>query len=194
MANEVLIKTGTAIIWANTGEHAPGSTAKNNLGARTVQIDLAPGGAGLPSGDYQQGAKADFGATRARLWEATGAFEPVSAPTAGGVIALYIGWSASATAGQDNPGFLTGADANYNGYGAAAVDATECISQLEFIGSFNVSADAAIQVGNFWTPRGVFIPRHRYGSIVVRNNTSVAFAGDAIEMSVRLSPIIDEIQ
>lgn len=170
---------GTAIILADTTDHSPAT--KNNLGTRTDQIDLTS----LASGSYRQSAKVDFGATRGVVWVADGAIEPVSAPTAGGEIELYIGWSASATAGQDNPGNLSGSDGAYVGYGAAATDATECINQLDRIGSFPMSADAAIQVGRF----GVFLPKKRYGIIVVRNRLSVNLAGDAVEMSIRLAPL-----
>lgn len=188
MANEVLIKSGTAIILADTTDHSP--AASNNLGTRTDQIDLTS----LAAGAYRQSAKFDFGATRAKLWKASGAFEWSVAPTAGGHIMVYLGLSQSATAGTANPGNLSGSDAAYVGYGAAASDAEECISQLELIGVFAVSNDADVQVGNFWTPNQLFVPAERYGIVVVKNDTDQALIADAVEMSIRLSPVIDEIQ
>lgn len=179
---DVIVSTGTAIIVADSTDHSP--AAGSNLGTRTDQIDLTS----LAAGAYRQCTKLDFGATRAKWWEATAAIEWSSAPTAGGVIRLFIGWSHSATAGTGNPGNLSGADGAYVGYGAAATDADECITQLDFVGSFAVSNDADIQIGHL----GLLLPVHRYGTIVIQNDSDAALIADAVEMSVRLSPVQDE--
>jgi len=184
MANESLIKTGTSIILADTTDHAP--AAGNNLGTRTDQIDLTS----TIAGGYKQSTKFNLGATRAAMWAVTGAFEYSVAPTAGGTVKVWIGFSHSATAGTGNPGNLAGADGDYYGYGVAAGDADEAINQLIFIGSIPVSNDADIHIGHL----GVFIPEQQYGMIVVQNDASQAFIADAVEMSVRLTPVTDEIQ
>lgn len=183
--NLVLDTTGTAIVIANS-THSP--AAGSDLGSRTGtdDIDLTS----LAAASYRQSTKVDFGATRGSMWEATGAFEPVSAPAAGGEVELWISYSHSATAATGNAGNASGADGAYVGYGAANTDADECVHQLQYIGSYPVSADSDIHIGHF----GDFRPIQRYGSIVVRNSTSVAAIADAVEMSIRLSPIEDQIQ
>lgn len=180
MPTTILVKHGTPIVLAHTDY---GSA----LGARTHALNLT----NLASDAYRQSAKFDFGATHAREWEVTCAVEFTSAPAATGEVMVWIGYSSSATAGTGNPSNLTGADAAYLGYGAAATDATEVIEQLQRIGAFPVSNDIAVQIGHV----GLIVPRERYGIVVVRNRTSVALdASDAINMAVRLSPVIDEIQ
>lgn len=180
---DVLIGNGTPIILADTTDHAP--TAGSTLGGtRTDQIDLTS----LAAGAYRQSAKVDFGLTRAREWICRAAFEPASAPAAGGAVEVFVGFSDSATAADSNPGNLSGSDGAYNGYGAASTDADECIGQLVRIGQVVASADADIMVGEV----GIFVPALRYGSIVVRNGLSVAFLGDAVEMSIHLIPIQDQ--
>ena len=179
--SDLLISNGTAIVLADATDYNP----TNSLGARTDQLDLTS----LANGAYRQSAKVDFGATRAELWEATGMIEPGVAPTAQGPIELWIGWSASATPGTGNPGNLSGIDAAYVGYGAAATDADECINQLDYIGHIPMSADLVVQTGHF----GYFTPKQRYGIVVVRNGCGQALEGDAVEMAIRLSPIIRSI-
>lgn len=176
-----LLQSGTAIVLANTGEHSP--AAGNNLGTRTDQIDLDS----LAAGAYRQSAKVDLGANRARVWSITGAFEFSVAPTATGTISVWMGFSHSATAGTGNPGNLSGSDAAYTGYGGAASDADEAIDQLTFVGLMPVSNDADIHVGHL----GLFVPKQRYGILVVKNGADQSFIADAVEMSIRLQPLED---
>lgn len=179
MAN---IFNGTPIILADATDHNPTAGA-SLVGTRTHQIDLT----GLGINAYRQSVKFDFGASRARDWKCRAAFEPTSAPTAGGIVPVYLGLSDSATAANNNPANLSGADGAYVGYGAASADADESVGQLIFIGHISVSADSDIMIGEV----GIFTPWLRYGMIVVGNKTSVAFAADAIEMSVHLVPVQD---
>ena len=183
MSTNISIQSGTPIVFANTTDHAPTATAKNNLGDRTDQINLTS----LAAGSYRQGAKADQGSPRARLWQADAAIEFPTAPTAGGLLLLWLGFSDSSTAGQDNPANLSGSDGSYAGYGSTATDAGEAIDQLLFVGAAAVSADAAIQVVQF----GLYVPVGRYAIPVLKNETSLAFDSDAIQMSLRLKPLQD---
>lgn len=185
MANEVLVKSGAAIILADVTDHSP--TAGTSLsGTRTDQLDLT----GLTAGAYRQSAKIDFGAARGREWMMRVAIEPASAPAAGGVVSFYVGFSDDATAANSNPGNLSGSDAVWAGYGAAASDATEVVGQLYFVGNLVAGADADVHVADI----GLFVPKLRYGMVVVKNGLSVALAADAVEMSVHLVPLVDEIQ
>jgi len=179
---DILLASGTPIILGNSGDYSP--TAGASLtGTRTHQLNLT----GLVAGAYRQSAKFDMGATRAQRYFCRAAIEPASAPAAGGAVEVFLGLSDNATAANNNPGNLSGADAAYTGYGAAATDATECIGQLTRIGQVIASADADIMVSTL----GVFIPYLRYGMIVVRNGFSVNLGADAVEMSVQLFPITD---
>ena len=189
MASELLMKTGTAIVLGDTTDHAPGATAQNNLGADTDQIDLTS----LADDAYRESDKFDFGggsALWASEWQVTAAIEPSAAPTAGTTVDFYVGFSRSATAAQDNPANLVGADGAYVGYGAAAADATEAVKQLQFIGSLVAAADDDIFVQNV----GIIRVPLRYGMLVVMNQLGAALEADAIECSIRFTPIIPEGQ
>ena len=180
LPDNILVQSGTAIVFADTTDHAPGATASNNLGTRTHQIDLT----GVADSAARQSDKVDLGATRAEVYSVTAAFEIAATPTAGEVIELWWAPSPSGTAGQGNPGAVAGADAAYAGYSSNMAAA---IRQLQFIGDFVCTAQATgtIQVGIVGNLR----PKHRYGTLVVRNESGAALHSDAVEMSVLLLPI-----
>lgn len=180
LPDNLLVQSGTAIVFADATDHAPGATAANNLGARTAQIDLTS----LADAAARQSDKVDLGATRAEVYEVMAAFEIAATPTAGDVIELYWAPSPSGTAGQGNPGNITGADAAYAGYSA---NLAASVKQLQFIGDFVCTAQATgtIQVGYV----GAFRPKHRYGSLVVKNESGAALHSDAVEASILLSPL-----
>jgi hypothetical protein len=183
-ANEVLFKTGASIILGDATDHNPTAGATLD-GAETDQIDLTS----LVAGAYRQSDKFDFTTPRG-TFIVRAAFEPVSAPTAGGTVDVHIGYSNSATAANSNPGNLSGSDSAYVGYGAAAADATEALSQLEFIGSCHATADDDIMVCEL----GLIVPKLQYGMVVVKNGWSVNLEGDAIEMSIHFIELITEVQ
>jgi len=181
---DLTIDNGTAIILADATDHSP-TSGTSLVGTRTDQIDLT----GLAASDYRQSDKIDFGTSRAVNWMMRAAIEPVSAPAAGAVVEFFIGFSDSATAANNNPGNLSGSDADWNGYGAADTDATEVVGQLVRIGQLVFGADDDVHVGEI----GVFTPLLRYGIVVVRNGLAVALESDAVEMSVHLIPILDSV-
>ncbi len=179
MANEVLIKSGTPVVWADTTDYA------GDLGTRTHQIDLTSVGAAAA----REGAKADLGATRAAVFAVTVAIEFAVAPTSGNVVAIWWAASPHATAGTANPGGCTGADAAYTG--TAGDSLADSILQLDLIGVLSCTSDATtvVQFNPF-----VYSPIHRYGFPVIYNEADQAFVADAVEMAVALTPIIDEVQ
>jgi hypothetical protein len=186
MPNEILTKLGTPIIFGHAADHNPATA--NNLGADTHEIDLTS----LGAGSYRQSAKADFGggtALWAEWWAVTAAIEPVSAPTAGTSIDFWMGFS-EATSTTGNPAGLTGSDAVYNGYDAAAADATEAVKQLTYVGSLVLAADPDVQVAHL----GLVRVTARYGMLVVYNGGNVALAADGDEQSIRFTPLIPEVQ
>lgn len=185
MATEILVKSGQLIVLADTTDHSPTAGA-GLVGTRTDQIDLTS----LAAAAYRQSTKFDFTTPRANRWMVRGCFEWSVAPTAGGTVDVYIGFSDSATAANNNPGNLSGADGAWNGYGAAATDADEVVAQLDYVGSCVVGNDADIQIAEL----GIIVPKQQYGNLVVRNNTDQAFIADAVEMSVHLMELIEESQ
>ncbi len=180
MANEILTKNGTAIVWADIGGDFGGSPI-----AGTVQITLAA----LANGAARQGVKVDLGATRAARYAVTLRPELDVAPASGAVITLHWAPSESAVAGTANPGGVSGTDAAYTGTAGDAL--ADSIKQLDEIGPLVCTSDAATVVQQqTW----FYFPPCRYGSPVVWNQSGQAFEGDDIEMSIIFMPIIDEIQ
>lgn len=179
MANEVLLKQGTAVVLADVTDYA------GDGGTRTDQIDLTS----IANNAARQSAKVDLGALRAPRHAVTGAMEVDVAPASGTVIELYWGPSTHATAATANPGGLSGSDAAYSGTSGDSLD--DSLKQLDFIGAIVCTSDAdpALQIQTF-----VYSPTTRYGCLVVYNKSGQAFVADAIEMFVTFTPLIDEIQ
>lgn len=179
MANEILTKSGAAVVWADVTDYA------GDGGARTHQIDLTS----LADGASRQGAKADLGATRAKRYAVTICVEMAVAPVSGTTIALYWAASPHSVAGTMNPGGCSGADAAYTGTAGDSMD--DSLVQLQFIGNLVLTLDATtvLQSQTF-----TLFPAHRYGMPVVDNNGGQAMHNDAVECFVSLTPLIDEVQ
>jgi len=108
--------------------------------------------------------------------------KPTSAPTAGGRVQLFIGFSDSGTAATNNPANLSGADAAYLGYGAASTDADECMAQMtEVSPPLVASADAVIQSSE-WI--GKIEVKDRYMVGAIRNSMSQAFSSTEADHQV----------
>ena len=180
MANEILVKQGTAVCWADETDY---NNANSGI-ARTHQIDLTS----LATTKARQGAKADLTATRAAGYAVLAGIEMDVAPTAGTVVDIFWSASASGTAGTGNAGGASGADAAYKDGEEA-----EWVQQLIHIGSVVLTADAA-PVVQVQCVNPYFSPPTRYGMPVVRNVGGQAFEGDAVEMFVALVPVVDESQ
>jgi len=170
MANEVLVKSGTPISVTCT---LAGLTTSTTQGAR-------------------QSEKIDFGATRAQsmLVRLQTAF--TTAPTAGGVIEVYVGFSSQSTAASGNVAGLTGADTAYTGYGN---DVDVAKAQLQFVGVMSVSVSTSTTVAQVCDV-GVFTPLDRYGQIVVCPRTSqpLSTSTNAPGHAITIFPVVDEVQ
>ncbi len=114
-----------------------------------------------------------------------------SDPAAGGTIDFYWSHSESATAATGNTGKTSGADGAYTGYDTLTL--AESLVHLQFIGTLTCGVNNDVDGVQFGAV-GYFMPRARYGSLVVVNNLSVALHSDAVEMGVRFIPIFDDIQ
>ena len=179
MANEILIKSGTPVVWADSVDYA------GDGGTRTHQIDLTD----LANAAARQGAKADLGVTRAKRYGVTLCVEMAVAPAAGAVIGRYWAASPHATPATMNPGGCSGADAAYTGTTGGSLD--ESLPQLQFIGNLVLTPDAD---PNLHIQVFTLFPLHRYGMPVIDNNSGQAMHSDAIECFVALTPLIDEVQ
>lgn len=179
MANEILTKNGTPIVWADVTDFG-GSPL-----ARTNQILLAA----LASMAARQGDKVDLGERRAERYAVTLRPELDVVPISAKVISVHWAPSESAVAGTANPGGVVGADGGYTG--TAGDSLADSIKQLDLIGALICTCDAATVVQQqTW----IYSPPTRYGSPVIWNQTAQAFEGDDIEMSLIFMPQIDELQ
>lgn len=187
MANDVLIEQKTPIVWANTGDYA------GDGGVRTHQIDLTS----LAAAGARQGAKADAADVaysgvadrRAKWFTVTLRVEFDVAPADDKTVDLYMGPSLSGTAATANPGGLTGSDAAFTGTAGSSL--AESLQQLDLVGSMPLTNDAATVVQQMSWP---YYTSLRYISPVVVNSGDQAFEGDGIEMSITMTPMVDQIQ
>lgn len=179
MPTEILIKSDTPIVIANSGDYA------GDLGSQTDQINLTS----VASTEARESDKIDLGATRAAVYAVTAAIEFDVAPTSGNIVSIWWAPSPASAAGDANPGGISGSDADYTGTTGDSL--ADSVIQLTLIGNLVCTSDLATVV-EFQT--FMYSPEHRYGSVVVYNEADQAFEGDAIEMGVSLTPIIDESQ
>ena len=187
MANEVLQKVGTQIVFADHAADFSGGTAKSSLevAGTDVQLDLTS----LANAGGRESAKFDFGATRATAYDCMAAIESDGTGfTAGKTVDFYLAPSPISAAANGNPGQIDGVDgAAPSGYGTLA----ELLLQCMFIGSLVVeNTVSTVQVGHV----GRFSPPERYGILIVVNNGGQAFLNDAVEHHVVFNPIVDEVQ
>jgi hypothetical protein len=188
MASEVGIKRTGAIavpiIFANIATHSP--SALNNLGTATTQLNLTS----IAAGAARQSDKVSLsvGTIRAETYGVTAAIEFASAPAGTGTVDFYWAPSPSATAGTGNPGNVTGVDGAYSGYSS---NLASSLGHLLFIVSMPVTVQGAttVQVAAI----GEFVPTEQWGSLIVVNNTSVAFVANAVQMSVLFTPHLGDV-
>jgi len=185
MANEVLVKQGGEIIIGDSdcnGTAGVGLTGVEDTDFTFLNFLDATAG---------QSVKFSFSTPWGTRWRVVAAMEFDAAPTAGLTVDFYIGYSDSATAGNENPGNLSGAAGLYQGYGADAASGVEALPQLHFIGSMVLTADADVQIAEI----GVISPLADNACLVIDNNSGQTIADtDGIETSVHIIEIIDEVQ
>lgn len=183
---DITLEVGTQLSFADhAGDFAPGTGTSLEQGTPTdVQLALA----NVADAAARQSAKFDLGANRAERYSLMAALEWFTAPTTGERVDFYIGWSPDATAGDGNPGGLSGSDAAYDG--GANLTLAEGLAQLDYIGSFICGAFAGIQVADV----GIAVPKERYGMLVVVNESNVALAAtDDVECHAVLTPIRGDV-
>ena len=171
MANEILVKSGTPIIW-----RAAGGTYAMTM-------------TGIADGAARQGAKGDLGATRAARFSMLVAINMDAAPAAGEVVEFWWSSSPSAVAATQNTGAASGTDAAYTGSAGGSVDETK--TQMLSVGALVLTpdADAVVQSQEF-----CFFPLQRYGMPVLVNKGGQALEGDDDSHLITVTPLIDEVQ
>ena len=182
--NLIKVTEDTAIVWADTTDYSSTITGL----VRTDQIDLTS----VLAGAARQGAKKDFGVTRADLYEIFVAIEFASASVSSEVVSIYHAGSPSATAGNANPGGTSGADAGYTG--TAGDSLADSLKQLILLGNLITTSDntTTVQYGTIG-----FIPGSkilRYGMPVVFFDTTGDAVADAVEMLIAYIPVNPDIQ
>lgn len=190
MANEVLQKTGTQIVFADhAGDFSPTAAYDLQQGTPTdVELALAS----VANDAARQSDKTDLGATRAAKYTCMAAIEfAASGLTAGEIVEFYWAPSPESTgsAGNANPGGVSGSDSAYAGY-SANLDAS--LKQLDYFGSLVVTGQATTDVQVAFV--GELVPTERYGTLVLVNRSGAAIHTDDVECHVVLTPVIDEVQ
>lgn len=187
MANEFLVKDGTAVAFGVTGSFSPADAGTQWAAAITDVLTLS----GVVDGAGRQSTKVDLGATRAKQYAVLGCVDFTGeTPTAGQTVDYYWAPSTSGTQGTGNVAGNSGAD------GAAPAGALGSITLAEFlemctdIGPLVIHDGGVVQNGVV----GVFEPPTRYGQLVVVNNSGDAFEADDVEAHQVLVPITDELQ
>jgi hypothetical protein len=180
MPNEVLVKAGTQLVWADATDF------DNYPYADDYQLDLT----GLTNGAARQGAQGDLGETRARQWSVTLNVEINVAPVSATTVDVYWAPSADSVPASGNPGGITGSDAAYTGTAGDSLD--DSLKQLDFLGSLICTAD--IHPAEQHQLVSVYRPPTRYGSPVVYNKSGQAMVPDAFHAYILFQPIVDEIQ
>lgn len=171
MANEILVKSGTPLVWkASGGDYA--------ITLASIAVDAA-----------RQGAKGDLGATRAARFAMTVEINMDVAITTNNIIEFYWSSSPSPTAGTQNDGAASGADAAYTGSASGSVDETK--PQLIWVDNLVLTPDAD---GVVQQKTRAFSPPHRYGMPILVNKADQALEGDDDSHRITLTPIIDEVQ
>lgn len=132
----------------------------------------------------REGGKADLGSTWDQDWAVLFESTVGSAATNGNEIELFWGASLSGTAGTDNPGNLTGADAGLS-------NPDELKTQLDFIGSLVLSNARGTNVQK---QLFIFRPKTRYGTPLVVNKSGQSLSGTAGNHAIRMVPVRDLIQ
>lgn len=194
MPNKILVQefdaTPPQITFADfAGDFGP--AAANDLRhASVVDTEVQMSLTGIVDGAARQSAKVDLSENRATAYKCRMVVEMATGPTPGNTLDLYWAPSQHATAGTGNAGGVSGADSAYSGL---VSNLTQCLPQLDFIGSFvlnDVAAASGIQVAEI----GILVPFDRYGTLVVYNNSGVSINSDDVETHVVLDPLVPEIQ
>lgn len=187
--SDVTLEVGTQIAFYVSGDYSPADSATDfTIGSPTgVVLTLS----GVADDAGRQSDKVDLGANRAPRYSCDAAFDFTGeTPTAGGQVDLYWAPSPSGTQANGNVAGNSGADAACPDGALGSITLAEFVLQCQFIGSLVVHDGGVVQNGHM----GIFSPAHRYGQMIVVNNSGDAFEADEVEHHIVMTPIVDEIQ
>ncbi len=188
MANEVLLKVGTQICFADHDGDFVGGAAKTSLEVTPTDVQIAL--VGVADTEARESDKADLGATRARAYSVMASLEFAATPTSGALVEFYWAPSPISTAANGNPMNINGEDADApSGIGTLA----ELVAACDYIGAFVCTDDATGAVQTALVSKA-FEPGERYGILIVKNESGAALHSDDVECHVVFNPIVDEIQ
>lgn len=185
MGNQILRTVGTQICFANhSGDFAPSGVLNLQQGVPgEAQINLDA----VADTEARASDKIDLGEQRAPAYRVDAVLHWIVAPTLGDNVEFYWGATPDPTSSNGNPGNLTGSDADYAGY----VTLADGVSQLDYIGNFTVAPYTAWPQS---APIGTFSPTHRYGILVVKNESAQNLSAYTSQMHITFTPIIDEVE
>ena len=154
---------GTALTWMNTGgDFTLNAKALATAGIREggKSATLVDGTKGFPE-----------------ILEVIAETKLQAAPTAGNRCPIYLGFSKNSTAGTENPGGLTGAD--------AAVGNADQLPQLVFAGAIILSnaLGTGVQRQRFWVP-----PKAEYVIPVFQNSSGQTTSNVDSETKIVIRP------
>ncbi len=174
----------TAIVWADSTDYDSSSVGL----VRTAQLDLTS----VAAGAARQGAKVDFGVTRADKYRVYVGIEFVSAAVSSEEVEIFHAGSPTDTVGSGNPGGTNGTDSDYTG--TAGDSLADSLQQLQRIGSLVTTSDNTniVQYQTVGYLNGADIERH--GMPVVYLNTTGAAVADANQMLIAYIPVNPDIQ
>lgn len=189
MANEILKKVGTEIVFGVSASFNPADDGTNMSSGDAITDVLTLASVADAAG--RQSDKVDLGATRAAEYGVYGCVDFTGeTPTAGQTVDYYWAPSPSATQANGNVAGNSGADAAAPGGALGSITLDEFVKQCQYIGSLVIHDGASVQNGFV----GKFAPTDRYGQLVVVNNSGGTFEADDVEMHQVLTPIVDEVQ
>lgn len=189
MASEVLTKYGDQWCFCVSGSLSPADSATDMRIGTPTNVDCTM--SGIADGAGRQSAKMDFSEKWGNEIVVHAAFDFTGeTPTTAEVVELYFAGSPSSTAAQGNVAGNSGADAAAPGGALGSITLAEMVKQCQFIGTFVVHDGGVVQNGYV----GRFIPEHRYGQLIVKNESGDAFEADNVEHHVTFTELIYEAQ
>ena len=187
MANEVLVKDGTGIVFGVSGSFSPADAGTQWAAAITDVLTLAS----LADAAARQSDKVDLGATRAERYAVYGCVDFTGeTPDADCRVVYYWAPSTSGTQATGNVAGNSGADAAAPGGALGSITLAEFLKQCIRIGELSTHDGAVVQNGFV----GWFSPPTRYGQLIVQNLSGDAFEADDVEAHQLVLPVVDEVQ
>jgi len=189
MANEVLVKQGTQIVFGAAATWNPADNGTNFAEGDAITDEMGMSATADAAGI--QSIKIDLGATRAAQYSVMAAFDFTGETPTTGTVDLYWAPSISGTQATGNVAGNSGADAACpDGPTTTGITIAEFVLQCQYIGSLETTNDATVQAGYV----GTFSAIHRYGQMIMVNNANDAMEADEVECHIVMNPLIDEIQ